>query len=112
MLKVFSVEFRIIGICEPLCQQMLVGWFMVFNVTFNNFPVISWQSVLLVEKTGVTGENRSNCRKPVTCLHCCSCLYNADKSLYVECIGKISFTYLMKNLREAMVVQVVISYGH
>jgi hypothetical protein len=28
---------------------------MVFNVTFNNISVISWQSVLLVEETGVLG---------------------------------------------------------
>jgi hypothetical protein len=27
--------------------------FMVFNATFNNISVISWQPVLLVEKTGV-----------------------------------------------------------
>ena len=26
---------------------------MVFNVTFNNMSAISWQSVLLVEQTGV-----------------------------------------------------------
>jgi hypothetical protein len=31
--------------------------FMVFNTTFNNIPVISWRSVLLVEETGVSGEN-------------------------------------------------------
>ena len=30
---------------------------MVFNITFNNISVISWQSVLLVEETGVPGEN-------------------------------------------------------
>ena len=30
---------------------------MVFNATFNNISVISWQSVLLVEKIGVPGEN-------------------------------------------------------
>ena len=30
---------------------------MVFNVTFNNIAVISWQSVLLVEETGVPTEN-------------------------------------------------------
>jgi hypothetical protein len=29
------------------------GWFMVFNTTFNNFSVISWRSVLLVEETAV-----------------------------------------------------------
>jgi hypothetical protein len=30
---------------------------MVFKSTFNNISVISWQSVLLVEETGVPGEN-------------------------------------------------------
>ena len=30
---------------------------MVFNATFNNISVISWRSVLLVEDTGVRGEN-------------------------------------------------------
>ena len=29
---------------------------MVFNATFNNISVISWLSVLLVEKTGESGE--------------------------------------------------------
>jgi hypothetical protein len=39
---------------------------MVFNVTFNNISVISWRSVLLVEKSGVSGENHGD-RKPPTC---------------------------------------------
>jgi hypothetical protein len=30
---------------------------MVLNATFNNISAISWQSVLLVEETRVTGEN-------------------------------------------------------
>ena len=30
---------------------LTVGWLMVFNATFNNISVISWRSVLLVEKT-------------------------------------------------------------
>jgi len=30
---------------------------MVFNATFNNSLVTSWQSVLLVEETGVPREN-------------------------------------------------------
>ena len=30
---------------------------MVFNATFNNISVLSWRSVLLVEETGVPGEN-------------------------------------------------------
>jgi hypothetical protein len=31
--------------------------YMVFNATFNNISVISWRSALLVEETGVSGEN-------------------------------------------------------
>jgi hypothetical protein len=34
----------------------MVGWFMLFNATFNNISAISWQSVLLVEETTVHGE--------------------------------------------------------
>ena len=30
---------------------------MVFNATFNNILAISWQSVILVEETGVPREN-------------------------------------------------------
>jgi hypothetical protein len=37
---------------------------MVFNTTFNNISVILWQSVLLVEETGVPGENH---RPAVSC---------------------------------------------
>ena len=37
----------------------LIYWVrvMVFNATFNNISVILWRSVLLVEETGVPGEN-------------------------------------------------------
>jgi hypothetical protein len=31
---------------------VVVGWFMVFNDTFNNILVISWRLVLLVEEIG------------------------------------------------------------
>jgi len=30
---------------------------MVFNATFNNISAIPWRSVLMVEETGVPGEN-------------------------------------------------------
>ena len=39
-----------------MCISLFV-WLMVFNTTFNNISVISWRSVLLVEETGVPGEN-------------------------------------------------------
>ena len=35
----------------------LFACLMLFNATFNNISVISWRSVLLVEETGVPGEN-------------------------------------------------------
>jgi len=34
-----------------------LGWFMKFSTTSNNISVISRRSVLLVEETGVFGEN-------------------------------------------------------
>ena len=36
-------------------KQVVRG--MVFNATFNNISVIWWRSILLVEETGVPGEN-------------------------------------------------------
>ena len=30
---------------------------MVFNATFNNISVMSWLSVLMLEESGVLGEN-------------------------------------------------------
>ena len=35
-----------------------LAWFMVFNAIFNIISVTSWQSVLLVDETGVHGENQ------------------------------------------------------
>jgi hypothetical protein len=31
--------------------------FIVFNATFNNIPVKSWRSILLMDETGVPAEN-------------------------------------------------------
>jgi hypothetical protein len=60
-----------------------VGWFMVFNATFNNSSVISWRSVLLVEETGVPEENH----RPVV---------NQWQTLVVigtDCIGSYKSNY-------------------
>ena len=38
-------------------SYVVVGWFMVFNATFNNVSAISCQSVLLVEDIAVSREN-------------------------------------------------------
>jgi hypothetical protein len=45
------------AISELLWSLLLVVRFMMLNFTFNNISVKSWWSVLLVEETGVTGEN-------------------------------------------------------
>ena len=42
---------------------------MVFNVTFNNISAISWQSVLLVEETGITEENHRPVASSATPYH-------------------------------------------
>ena len=38
----------------------MVGWFMVFNPTFNNISIISWWSVLLVEEIRVSRDMTSH----------------------------------------------------
>ena len=40
----------------PINYRLFV-WFMVLNVTFNNISAKSWRTVILVEETGVYGEN-------------------------------------------------------
>jgi hypothetical protein len=49
----FLVTSKIIQNYRQLIKRWLGFRFMVFNATFNNISVISWQSVLLVEETGV-----------------------------------------------------------
>jgi hypothetical protein len=46
----FAVDSFLYSVCLIFCL-------MVFNATFNNISVISWQSVLLVEETGGHREN-------------------------------------------------------
>jgi hypothetical protein len=57
---------------------------IVFNTTFNNISVISWQSVLLVEETGGPGET-----------HRPGYLFSVDKNykwmltFYITSLGKL-----------------------
>jgi len=53
--KWLFVWLHIGGIVNRNCLR-----FIVFNATFNNISVISWRSVLLVEDTGVSGENHQS----------------------------------------------------
>jgi hypothetical protein len=43
--------------CPTALAYYLVVKVVVFNTTFNNISVISWQSVLLMEEARVPGEN-------------------------------------------------------
>jgi hypothetical protein len=50
--------FRLLTLLNPVVNTFGVGFMvMVLNATFNNISAISWWSVLLVEETGVPGEN-------------------------------------------------------
>jgi len=42
---------------KPLSKYCLIVCLIVLKPTFNNSSVISWRSDLLVEETGVPGEN-------------------------------------------------------
>jgi hypothetical protein len=42
------------------CFLVVVGWFMVFNATFKSISVISWRSVLLMEKSVVPELENNN----------------------------------------------------
>ena len=60
---------------------------MVFNATFNNISVISWQSVLMVEETRVRRENH----RPVSS-HCQTLSYNVVSSTSRHIRGGFEFT--------------------
>jgi hypothetical protein len=54
---VVSTSPDFVGDCCSLRRKIIGLVWLVFGATFNNILVISWQSVLLVEETGVPGEN-------------------------------------------------------
>jgi hypothetical protein len=62
LIRSFSIKKN-----KTVCFDGLVGWWlMVFNVTFNNISVISWRSVLLVEKTRSTQIKSPTCSMLLT----------------------------------------------
>ena len=62
-LKSSHLKIRVLLLSYWSLLQLGIGFFvdlcqiMVFNATFNNISVISWQSLLLVKETEVPGEN-------------------------------------------------------
>ena len=46
------VDQCIVSLKSHMKLTYCLGWFMVFNATFNNISVILWWSVLLMEETG------------------------------------------------------------
>ena len=63
MKKVYVVSSKakcyILVVYKPTiyCFPKLTKGVLLFDATFNNISVISWQSVLFVEETGAPGEN-------------------------------------------------------
>ena len=60
---------RVMEIYDRLFKSKVFSilvWFMMLNATFNNISIIPWQSVLLVDLTGVPRENH---RPVATFLH-------------------------------------------
>ena len=52
------VKYKCISKVKLNCKGFMVRVRVIlFNATFKNISVISWQSVLLVEETGVLREN-------------------------------------------------------
>jgi hypothetical protein len=54
-------------------------WFMVFNATFNNISFISWQSILLVDETGVPRETTDLSQVNDKLSHIMLCLVHLTK---------------------------------
>ena len=60
---IFQAKYGILVLCWwhhwDQAKDCIIGlvWFMILNFTFTNISVISWRSVLLVEETGVPGED-------------------------------------------------------
>jgi hypothetical protein len=52
-----NVVAVVFSVCKLNIHLRIESHVMVFNSTFNNISVISWWSALLVEETGVPGEN-------------------------------------------------------
>ena len=53
------VHLHVVRVIPPIRLILFVCFvcLMGFNTTFNNISVILWRSVLLLEETGVPGEN-------------------------------------------------------
>jgi hypothetical protein len=63
---------------------------MVFNATFNNISVISWQSVLLVEETGVTDKLY---HIMLYTLPCSRLEHTTSVMIGTDCIGRCKSNY-------------------
>ena len=61
-----AAEFEGLDICMMTCRYFGLVGFMVFNATFNNTSVISWQSILLVEETRMPREIRKSLTNFIT----------------------------------------------
>ena len=59
---------------------------MVFNATFNNISAISWRSVLLMNETGIPGENHRLMNYYYTTIVCVMMVCLLDSQLHVQSV--------------------------
>jgi hypothetical protein len=65
----------------------------MLNTTFNNISVISWRSILLVEETGVPGENQSR---------------DTDKLYHIMTIVMFKKTDIAYNCNPALIIYSIV----
>jgi hypothetical protein len=73
-----------ISMCKLIRNRVRV---MVFNATFNNFSAKLWQSVLLVEETGVLVAGKNH--QPVTIQNSCDIVVSFREESVLNKTGKI-----------------------
>ena len=59
-------KVKIRTMIKPCTKVPGLGLWCLINAIFNNFSIITWRSVLLVEETGITGENHRPACNPLT----------------------------------------------
>jgi hypothetical protein len=58
IINVIETLYLETGYLRPVLKYIVgLVWSILFNTTLNNISVISWRSVLLVDETGLPGEN-------------------------------------------------------
>jgi hypothetical protein len=55
-----AIKYITVNVHCPVSESLVIYLTKVSNATFNNISFISWRQILLVEETGVPGENHQS----------------------------------------------------